>query len=146
MASASHSRAGARYRDLLRWLLLAPAVLLVISFVLIPTVMGLIDSFHNNGSWTFANFVTVATAVPYPRILWNTVTIAAATAVVSVALAAPLAAFLAAHEGTVARMVLGLVAATFWVSILVKLFAWQVLLARTGPLNTLLQAVAVTLP
>ncbi len=146
MAGATRSSPGARHRDLMRWLLLAPAVLLVISFVLIPTVMGLIDSFHNNGAWTFANFLTVATAVPYPRILWNTVTIAAATAVVSVALATPLAAFLAAREGNAARMLLGLVAATLWVSILVKLFAWQILLARTGPLNTLLQAAAITTP
>lgn len=140
------ARAAARRRNVTRLLLLAPAVLLVTSFVLIPTVMALIDLFYSDGSWTIENFVTVTSAVPYPRILWNTVTIAAATALLSVVLAAPLAAFLAAHEGTVARIVLGLVAATFWVSILVKLFAWQVLLARTGTLNILLQAVAVTLP
>lgn len=139
-------RAAARRRNQARLLLLLPALLLVISFVLIPTVMGMIDSFHNDGRWTFENFVTVATAVPYPRILWNTVTIAALTALISVALAAPMAAFLAAQQGRAARIVLGLVAATLWISILVKLFAWQVLLARTGPLNTLLQAVAITTP
>ena len=111
--NGAHRGAAARRRKVTRLLLLAPAVLLVTSFVLIPTVMALIDSFHNDGGWTIENFVTVATAGPYPRILWNTVTIAAATALLSVALAAPLAAFLAAHEGFVARIVLALVAATF---------------------------------
>jgi putative spermidine/putrescine transport system permease protein len=127
-------------------LLLGPALLLVAGFVLIPTAMALIESFHHGGSWTVANYFTILTEAPYPRVLWNTATIAAATALVSVAVAAPLAAFLAAQHGNAARLVLGLVAATLWISILVKLYAWQVLLARTGPLNALLQQVNITTP
>jgi len=63
--------AAARRRNVTRLLLLAPAVLLVTSFVLILRVMALIDSFHNDGSWTIENFVTIVTVVPYPRIQWN---------------------------------------------------------------------------
>ncbi len=125
-------------RRLLQISLLAPAVLLVAACVVAPTLMALVDSLKNAGQWTLTNYATFATRAPYPQVLTNTLVIAGLVTVITVVMTAPLSAFLATRDNRAAAIVLGLIAASMWISILVKIYAWQVVLARLGPLNYLL--------
>ncbi len=120
--------------------LLAPAVLLVVAFVLMPTAMAIIDSFDHEGQWTFANYATIALSGPYPQVFLNTILISLSVTLASLAIAAPAAAFLVAQPGRLPRLLLGAVGASLWISLLVKVYAWQVLLARGGPINQALMA------
>jgi ABC-type spermidine/putrescine transport system permease subunit I len=56
----------------------------------------------------------------------------------------PLAAFLATQDGKAAAVALGLITASLWISILVKVYSWQVLLAKAGPINALLGWIGIT--
>lgn len=125
-------------RRFLQVLLVAPAVLLVAGCVVAPTLIALVDSFKNAGQWTLANYATFATRAPYPQVLTNTLVIAVVVTAVTMVMTAPLSAFLATRDNRAAAIVLGLIAASMWISILVKIYAWQVVLARLGPLNYLL--------
>jgi putative spermidine/putrescine transport system permease protein len=51
---------------------------------------------------------------------------------------APAAAFLARQDAKLAAVLLALVGASLWVSVLVRIYSWQVFLAKAGPLNFLL--------
>src|SRR5262249_7989215 len=64
--------------------------------------------------------------------------IAAAVTILSMVIVFPAAAFLSARTGRLSAALQGIFAATLWISILVKVYAWQVLLANRGPINGLL--------
>lgn len=121
-----------------RSLLLMPAILLVAAIVIVPTLMAVKDSFLSYGQWTVSNYVTVLWAPPYPSVLKNTIVISLWVTIASMALALPAAAFLSLRNGLPQRIALGIIGSTLWISILVKVYAWQVLLARNGPLNSIL--------
>jgi putative spermidine/putrescine transport system permease protein len=128
----------------LQALLALPAVLLVGGFVIVPTFYALIDSFQNQGHWTLANYATFATRPPYPQVLGNTLAISLIVTALTMLISAPLAAFLSVKTGRGAALVLMLVSASLWISVLVKIYAWQVVLAREGPLNLVLLGARVT--
>lgn len=119
-------------------LLVTPAVLLVAGCVVVPTLIALVDSFKNSGEWTLVNYATFATQAPYPQVLRNTLLMGVVVTAVTMAATFPLSAFLATRDNRAAGIVLGLIAASMWISVLVKIYAWQVVLARFGPINYML--------
>jgi putative spermidine/putrescine transport system permease protein len=131
-------------RGAIRAVLIGPAVLLVVGFVLVPTLMAAIDSFNSEGEWTLGNYPAFATVPPYPQVLLNTLVIALYVTVISLLIAAPAAAFIARRQGRSASIVLGLIGSSLWISILVKVYSWQVLLAKSGPINALLVDIGAT--
>ncbi|MBP0439100.1 ABC transporter permease [Tianweitania sediminis] len=141
---AAASRKRQLKRALLRGLLLSPAVLLVFAVVLLPLALALYDSLRPGGAWSISNFQTLLTQSPYTIVLRQTFEIAFTVTAITLWLAIPASAFLARQSPRVTTIVLGFIVASLWVSVLVKIFAWQVILARLGPLNALLQGVGAT--
>lgn len=80
----------------------------------------------------FGNFVTVLTDPVIRDVLWITVRIAAIVAIVTVALGFPIAYFMAVQPPRRARLIILLVIIPFWTSVLVRSFAWIVLLGDDG--------------
>lgn len=142
--AAARSRRDARRLRSLVLLLLAPAVALVFASVVMPTLIALVDSFQHDGRWTLANYASFVLEAPYLRVLSNTLVIAVIVTGACIALSAPAAAFLAAQDQRAAALLLGLLAASLWISVLVRIYSWQVLLARVGPINQILQALGIT--
>jgi putative spermidine/putrescine transport system permease protein len=134
----------ARRSSLLMAALLAPAFLLVAAVVVIPTLLSIVDSVQNGGRLTLANYASFALEEPYLHILTTTLTIALVVTVLCVAISAPVAAFLAAQEPRRSALLLALIGASLWISVLVRIYSWQVLLARNGPINLLLQSANLT--
>jgi ABC-type spermidine/putrescine transport system permease subunit I len=130
-------------RSVLRALLIAPACLLVAGFIVVPTVVAALDSFAREDHYTLGNYVDLLTSPPYPQVLWNTLAISLWVTLVSMALGAPTAAFLATWRTRAGTALLTIIGASLWISILVKVYAWQVLLAKRGPVNELLAALGV---
>jgi putative spermidine/putrescine transport system permease protein len=88
-------------------------------------------------TWTFANYRTIfSRAGPYLHIAGFTLEMAAAVTVTCAILTLPLAFFMARLAGKRARAVLFvLVLLPLWSSYLVRLYAWQTILAHDGAIN-----------
>jgi putative spermidine/putrescine transport system permease protein len=88
-------------------------------------------------TWTFANYRTIfSRAGPYLHIAAFTVEMAAAVTVTCAILAFPLSFFMArvAHKRTRAVLFV-MVLLPLWSSYLVRLYAWQTILAHNGAIN-----------
>ncbi|WP_242909551.1 ABC transporter permease [Actinomadura terrae] len=86
----------------------------------------------------FGNFTEAATDGAIWDVLWVTVRLSLEVAVLTVVLGFPVAYFLARTSARKARFLSLLVVIPFWTSILVRSFAWIVLLGDNGLVTTVL--------
>jgi spermidine/putrescine transport system permease protein len=125
--------------------LLGPSVVWLGVFYLFPLALLLVQSF-----WTYDTVNVVTNQTPtldryralagdplYRDVLWKTVRLAALVTVTDIALAFPLAAFIAFR---IRRKSLGLllVIIPLWSSYLVRAYAWRTILGTDGILNNFL--------
>lgn len=116
----------------------------VVTLVLILFALALLVglSFRvNDGSlfgagFTLDNFVTVGTDPLYAMVIARSLTIAGLVTLATVASAYPVAYWLSFHAGRRRALVLFLVTLPFWTSYLLRVFAWKIVLAYNGVLNS----------
>ena len=120
------------------WLILPLAVLYGI-FALLPLSMILRFSVANG----FENFRAVLDSPLLPRVATNTLVISLTTTAVTLGLAIPVAAALWRSGPQLHRLIMAFVLLPFWTAVLIKNFAWAVLLQDNGVVNGLLQAVGL---
>ena len=134
-----HRRPGLRLTGLL-----APAVLWLTFFYLVPLGVLLATAFFDTDSFTgrityelsTENVVDVLSTPAYLLTALRTVGVAVGVTLLCVLLALPLALYMALGARPRARPVLvALVLTPLWASYLVKVYAWRVLLAPEGPLG-----------
>ncbi|TIM24607.1 MAG: ABC transporter permease [Mesorhizobium sp.] len=97
----------------------------------------------NDGSllgagFTVANFVTVVSDPLYWTVTLRSLIIAALVTLATVVTAHPVAYYLAFHAGRRRGLLLFLVTLPFWTSYLLRVFAWKIVLAYNGVLNSAL--------
>lgn len=119
-------------------LLLAPALLLLLGFFVYPIVWLLKDSIWDGGI-TFEHYRRLYDTPVYLRILRITFTIAIMTTVICLLLAYPVAYFLSSLSPRASRIAIIFVLVPFWTSVLVRTYAWMILLQREGIINTYLE-------
>jgi spermidine/putrescine transport system permease protein len=130
--------------------LLAPPVVWMLVFYLIPLVILLVYAFWSVDyltvvrSFTLENFKTIATNDLYPTVLLRTIAIAAIVTSIDIALAFPIAYFLARKVTRHRELLLMLVIFPLWSSYLVRAFAWRTILGTNGILNSFLQWAHIT--
>jgi putative spermidine/putrescine transport system permease protein len=117
------------------WLILPLAVLYGI-FALLPLGMILRFSIADG----FENFRAVLGSPLLLRVATNTLVISLATTAVTLALAIPVAAALWRAGPRLHSLIMAFVLLPFWTAVLIKNFAWAVLLQDNGVVNGLLQA------
>ena len=132
----------------LRTLFLSPAVVLMLTTLLVPLCMVLVYSVLSRGAyggvehpWTLDNYARLFDAL-YGVIFVRSFVIAAVATALCIALGFPLALFIA-QSGARKNLYLGLVILPFWTSFLIRLYAWMFLLRDTGLINHALQAAGV---
>jgi putative spermidine/putrescine transport system permease protein len=110
----------------------ALAVLFVSSFWTVDSLTAAVQH-----TWTLANYRQIFdTSQPYLHIARLTIEIAAAVTLTDAVLAFPLAFFMARVAGRRARAILFvLVLLPLWSSYLVRIYAWQTILAHDGAIN-----------
>jgi putative spermidine/putrescine transport system permease protein len=137
-----------RCRVQLRYVLLAaPAVVFLIVFYGYPVAAMLLRSF-NDPAWGLENFRPLTTirshvevlglSLPmnaYLRVMTITLRIALVVTVVTLILGYPVAYVLAALPPSRANVLMIFVLIPFWTSILVRSYAWMVLLGQEGLIN-----------
>ena len=135
---------GARSSSGFRVAMLLPGAL--VTFLLILFALGLVLflAFRgNDGSllgagFTVANFVTVVSDPLYWTVTLRSLIIAALVTLATVVTAYPVAYYLAFHAGRRRGLLLFLVTLPFWTSYLLRVFAWKIVLAYNGVLNSAL--------
>ncbi|UVK38343.1 ABC transporter permease [Mesorhizobium sp. AR10] len=135
---ASRSSSGFRFAMLL------PGAL--VTFLLILFALGLVLFLalrSNDGSllgagFTFANFATVVSDPLYWTVTLRSLIIAGLVTLATVVTAYPVAYYLAFHAGRRRGLLLFLVTLPFWTSYLLRVFAWKIVLAYNGVLNSAL--------
>lgn len=133
-SAASLARAARRERRAALALAL-PALLLVGIIALLPTAWLFGLSLIEGESLSFAHYRRLVEEESYRRILWTTFEIAAVVTVLAALLGYPLAYWLAGLPARWAGFGLVLVLVPFWTSLLVRTYAWLVLLQRRGLVN-----------
>lgn len=138
-----------RRRRLDEWLLTLPSLAWLVTLVLVPTliVVGIsfrgADPFGGVGSgWTLDAFAGLANP-RYLEIAWRTLWISLVTTAVCVAVALPVGYGLARARPRLRRALLLAVVVPFWVSFLIRIFAWKVLLHPDGAVKRALVAVGL---
>ncbi len=137
--------AGLRLRVVPTWLLLGPALLYMIIVFLLPLA---------NTAWVsltdpttgFANYAEVLTTPAYLRIYRNTTLMALTVTGICILLAYPLALYIARSGGTVAALLLAVTGLSFWISFLVRTYAWTVILGNRGPVTQIARWLGVDPP
>lgn len=121
---------------------LVPAMLLLMAVYIGPVIYFLASSFVDaSGAISLANYVRIFDSSTYVTIIGNTVRLAFVTTLLCVLIGYPVAYFMA--TGAAGTNLILLVLLPFWISYLVRTFAWVVLLGRNGAVNSVLQSIGV---
>jgi ABC-type spermidine/putrescine transport system permease subunit I len=115
--------------------LLLPALIVLLVLFVYPILRLLVTSVYDGGQLTLEHYRRIVEVDLYLRVLRTTFTIALQVTLVCLALGYPLAYFLATLRARTARLLMILVLIPFWTSILVRTYAWMVLLQRQGVFN-----------
>jgi len=136
-------------RPLASHLLLAPASLWLICFLVIPAAGLIVTSFAKNGPygvviWEFG-FQNYARAFDpkYLPVLFRTLGFAGATTALCLILGYPLAYFLTFYAGRWRNALLVGLMVPFWSSCLVAYYSWMIVLGKEGLINATLMRLGV---
>ncbi len=119
------------------WIMLAPLLVFLAGFFLVPLGQVLVMSVTDPepGLGHYAALATDGFAL---RVLGQTFLTAALVATLTLLLGFPLAYAMAEASPRVAALLMVLVTMSFWTSFLVRTYAWMVLLGNAGPIAWLL--------
>jgi spermidine/putrescine transport system permease protein len=128
-------------------LLSLPSLAWLSLFVLVPAALILIIAFRATAAsggiadeWTLGQFRILAE--PHIQVLlWRTLWISAVTSAICLALAIPVAWFIARARESVRSTLLLLVIVPFWTNFLIRVFAWNQILHSEGGLARFLRAI-----
>ena len=92
---------------------------------------------------TLRHYARVFDDPVYLRVLWRTLRIAGLVTVITLVLAYPLAVVMARSHGWVLAVLAACVMLPLWTSVLVRTYAWTVLMRRNGLINQALLALGI---
>nr|WP_317056885.1 ABC transporter permease [Roseovarius sp. W115] len=119
-----------------------PALLLIGICFLYP-VSWLLQRSVSEPVWGLQNYFTIFSKTIYLGVLWNTVAIAGATTILCALIGFPVAYSMVHSSPWVRKILIFSVLIPFWTSILVRSFAWLVILQRGGIINDVLIGVGM---
>jgi spermidine/putrescine transport system permease protein len=133
-------------------LLSLPSLAWLSLFVLVPAALILIIAFRATAptggiadEWTLGQFRILAE--PHIQVLlWRTLWISAVTSAICLALAIPVAWFIARARESLRSTLLLLVIIPFWTNFLIRVFAWNQILHSEGALARFLRAIHLLEP
>jgi spermidine/putrescine transport system permease protein len=127
-----------------------PGIFWVTFFLLVPLLWIGVISFLTRTEvggyerpWTFENYTRFAGwgffgyDLLYPQIILRSLVLGAGTALLCMLTALPLAFFIAGLPGRYKNFALTLVLIPFWTNLLIRTYAWQILLAPESPITWL---------
>jgi ABC-type spermidine/putrescine transport system permease subunit I len=123
-------------------LLVAPLVAYLLIFYALPLALMLLRSV-SDPTWTMENFRRLTGDTVFLHVFWTTLRTSFAVTSATVCLGYPVALAMSRMRRTPASVVLIIVLLPFWTSVLVRSYAWMVLLGRKGLINEALIATSI---
>jgi spermidine/putrescine transport system permease protein len=146
MGASDHTRPGWK-----AWALLAPMVLWLLLFVVVPGLILLVYSFCERDeiggvvfTFTWENYERVFDPV-YLRIFGRSVWYAALTTAICAVVGYPVAYYIARVPESLRNRLLLLVMVPFWTSFLIRTYAWITILKQEGLLNSFVKSMGLAL-
>jgi spermidine/putrescine transport system permease protein len=130
-------------------LMLAPGIVWLALFVLVPFAFTIVLSFWTSTifgttpDFQFGNYVQALITPLYRDLLLKTLWVSFVTTAISLAISYPVAYFLATLESTAKTAFVLLLFLPFWTSYVVRTFVWLPILGTTGAINQFLLALGV---
>jgi putative spermidine/putrescine transport system permease protein len=119
------------------WLLVAPAVLLVLALYVAPIVNVLLLSVTDPKPG-FGNYAKIFESDTVANLIWRTVRLCLITTVTAVTLGYIVSYAMLHALSHLRRRMMSILLISFWISVLVRSFAWLMLLGHNGLLNDML--------
>ncbi len=138
-----------RYEVLRGYVLLSPALLVMLAGMALPFVVLVAMSFWRPAGFDFdttlslSNYEAIATQPIYGALLERSLWISAAATVITVSLCYPMAYYVAFHVERHKTLWLILMTLPFWTSYLLRVFAWKVVLGYNGMINASLTGIGL---
>ena len=117
--------------------LLLPILILLVVFMVVPVLRIFLLSFFDPG-FTFKHYIKFYKVGIYLQVLLRTLTISLMVSMCCLIVGYPVAYLMADVSPKTAKILLIFVVLPMWTGILVRTYAWMVLLGRNGILNKLL--------
>ena len=111
-----------------------PALLLVFLFFIVPVFSLLLHSF-TDPSLGFQNYKELLGTQSYLRVFYNTFLVSAIVTAIAVIIGFPVAWILAIMPSRQATILFSIILLSMWTNLLVRTYAWMILLQRTGVIN-----------
>lgn len=124
------------------YVLVSPAFLFMSAGIAVPVIFMVLISFWTQTSFdlvpnfTFENYLALTERGIYIRLFLKTILVAGTVAAVTVILAFPVAYFLAFHVNRNKMVWIVLVTLPFWISYLLRIFSWKIILGYNGIVNS----------
>lgn len=120
----------------------APGLVIVFAFVLLPCLwLVWLSLFNDAGQISGENYQRIAEQVSYRRIFVTTFSVSLQTVLCCLVLGVPLATFIVSLPERTRALFVAFILFPLWTSLLVRAYAWLVILQRNGLINSwLLQA------
>ncbi|WP_229729470.1 ABC transporter permease [Agaricicola taiwanensis] len=123
--------------------LLGPVCAVMVLGFLVPVGFIFFRSFTIEGVFTVAGFTSLFTSPLFIRVFWTTLEISLMASVVSIVVGYPVALFISRQPEKYRSLYLIMVLFPFWTSILVKSFAFVIILGHEGVINAGLRALGL---
>jgi spermidine/putrescine transport system permease protein len=144
VGAADSSNGFRRKPGLAAWLVLAPLLIWLVLFVVVPTIMLVVVSFAERDAlgrvvynFSFENYIRAFDWV-WLKVLLVSVWYAFLTTIICMAIGYPAAYFIGRAPERWRGILLMLVMVPFWTSFLIRTYAWITILSRDGLVNSLL--------
>ncbi|MGN1280846.1 MAG: ABC transporter permease [Succinivibrio sp.] len=119
-----------------KWLLLIVPLLYVVLTMGYPLIDIFVKSIHTKDGFTLSFYIKALTEPLYLSVLFSTIKIAFIVTIVCLILAYPMAYLsVCAKSRKVRTLITAGVLIPYWVSMLVRIFAWQIILQNNGIVN-----------
>jgi ABC-type spermidine/putrescine transport system permease subunit I len=123
--------------------LLIPAMIYLAYFYAYP-LLQMISRSLLDPDFTLKHYYAFFQLPSYTRIMLNTFAIAISTTLLSLLLGYPIAYLLTTVSERVSQILMVFIIIPFWISILVRSYAWMILLGRNGIVNQALMQLGLT--
>lgn len=132
-----------------RYLLVLPISLVLTAFFFVPLAIIFVYSFSQTDSlsqvqFTLQNYAAVVTSGPKLSMYTNSIVYSAATVLICLVIAFPLAYFIAKYLSRTAQaFTIALLVAPLFMSMLIRIFGWRLFLLKYGLLNEALALIGL---
>jgi len=117
--------------------LLWPALFMLVAFFLVPTLDILRASFFDP-EFSTNHFVKLFSSNVYLNVLWRTIRLSIIVSLICAVIGYPIAYFIVQRPRKQQIFFLFLIFIPLWMSVLIRSYAWMVVLGREGLLNSIL--------